>query len=249
MNYRDPANMAEIELDERNYNPNGSYYQQQQYQESRMDAASYQGSQQPQYPSRGASYSSQQQPQLQPMPRVAPRSGSRDGSYQGSQQQLQYQPRNAAASSYSRDFDYIEGQASPQPQRQQYQEQRSNASLNKQSVVMEQEVSRAYSQDMVSTSQMVEGPPPDHMSRSTASLFICFLWGIFAWHASNKVRKLNRMKAYDEALYYSTMARQHNDSALACFVICMFIFGVPAIVSLATQGSISKYPSAREFFG
>ncbi len=87
------------------------------------------------------------------------------------------------------------------------------------------------------------------MSRSTASLFICFLWGIFAWRASNKVRKLNRMKAYDEALYYSTMARQHNDSALACFIVCLFIFGVPAIVSLATQGSISKYPSAREFFG
>ncbi len=209
--------MAEIELDDRYYQPDASYTR-QPYQESQL--GSYQGSQhQPQYQSRGPSYSSE-------APRPAPRVASRDASYQGSQQQIQYQPRSEPAS-FSRD--YSAGQPSGG------QEQPRSASLQE--------------ADMVSSAQMLDGPAPDHMSRSTASLFICFLWGIFAWRASNKVRKLNRMKAYDEALYYSTMARQHNESALACFVICLFIFGVPAIVSLATQGSISKYPSAREFFG
>lgn len=112
-----------------------------------------------------------------------------------------------------------------------------------------QPVKASYSHDMLSTTEILDGPPPDYMNRSTASLFICFVWGIFAFQASNKTRKLNSMKAYDEALHYSRLAKEHNQSALACFIVCMFIFGVPAILSLATQGSISKYPSAREFFG
>ena len=115
--------------------------------------------------------------------------------------------------------------------------------------VDQQPVERQYSQDMVSTNQLIDQPPPDYMSKSTLSLFLCLIWGLFAYKASNKTRKLNNMKAYDEALYYSNEARKHNQSALACFIVSCFIFGVPFVVSLATQGSITKYPSAREFFG
>ncbi len=87
------------------------------------------------------------------------------------------------------------------------------------------------------------------MSRSTASLFICFLFGIFAYKASTKARKYNKIKAYEEATHYSQMAFKHNQSALACFIVTSFMFGIPFVVSLATQGSITKYPSAREFLG
>lgn len=106
-----------------------------------------------------------------------------------------------------------------------------------------------YSNNNLSTTSLINSPPPDYMNRSTASLFICFLWGIFAFRASNKTRKFNNMKAYTEATYYSNIAREHNQSALACFVVTFCILGIPFVVALATQGSITKYPSAREFFG
>ena len=92
-------------------------------------------------------------------------------------------------------------------------------------------------------------PPPDHYNRSTLSLLLCFVWGVLAFRASNKTRKLNNMRAYEDAHFWSHEAHKHNQSALACFLVSMFIFGVPAIIALATQGDIRKYPSAREFFG
>ena len=104
-------------------------------------------------------------------------------------------------------------------------------------------------QPRIGSAEAINAPPPDYMSRSTASLFICFLFGIFAYRASNQARRFNRMKAYDEAAYFSNLAVKHNQSALACFVVSAFLFGIPFVISLATQGSISKYPSAREFFG
>ena len=118
---------------------------------------------------------------------------------------------------------------------------------------------------------IIDRPSPDYMKWSTASIFICFLWGILAFRASNKVRKYNSMKAYNEASYYSRTALRHNQSAVACLVILLFILGLPLAISLAVQvslskilffrnlkllnfhfflkGSITKFPSAREFFG
>lgn len=92
-------------------------------------------------------------------------------------------------------------------------------------------------------------PQPDYMNWSTASLFICFVWGIFAYKASNKVRKFNRMKAYDQAAIYSESALKYNKSAVACCIIMFFILGVPLAIALAVQGSITKFPNARTFFG
>lgn len=90
---------------------------------------------------------------------------------------------------------------------------------------------------------------PDYMSWSTASLFMCFIWGIFAFMESNKVRKYNKMKAYDEAARHSRLALQHNRSAVACLVVMLLIIGVPLAISLAVQGSIFKFPHVRHFFG
>jgi hypothetical protein len=87
------------------------------------------------------------------------------------------------------------------------------------------------------------------MNWSTTSLFVCFIWGIFAFIASNKVRKYNKMEAYDEAAYYSQAALRHNRSALACCIIMVIIIGVPLALSLAVQGSAYKFPNARLFFG
>ena len=92
-------------------------------------------------------------------------------------------------------------------------------------------------------------PQPDYMNWSTASLFICFLWGILAFNASNKVRKFNKIKEYDQAHYYSNAALRHNRSAVACFIVTILILGVPLAIALAVQGSISKFPNARVFFG
>ncbi len=142
MSYHDSAEVAEIELDDRNYNPKSSYNS-QRYQESQI--GSYQGQPQPQYQSRGPSYSSQQQ---QLPPRVAPRNPSRDGSYQGSQQlqQQQQQPYYPpSVASYSRDFERIES---------------ASANLSKQKVQTDQVASRTYSADRVSDTQLIEGPPP-----------------------------------------------------------------------------------------
>lgn len=96
---------------------------------------------------------------------------------------------------------------------------------------------------------IVDRPSPDYMKWSTASIFICFLWGILAFRASNKVRKYNSMKAFNEASYYSNTALRFNQSAVACLVILLFILGLPLAISLAVQGSITKFPSASVFFG
>lgn len=95
----------------------------------------------------------------------------------------------------------------------------------------------------------VSSPQPDYMNWSTASLFICFVWGIFAFMSSNKVRKFNQMKAYDQAAHYSQLALKHNRSAVACCAILFLIVGIPLAISLAVQGNASKFPNARLFFG
>lgn len=82
---------------------------------------------------------------------------------------------------------------------------------------------------------IVTEPSPDYLKWSTASIFICFLWGILAFRASNKVRKYNNMKAFNEASYYSKTALRHNQSAVACLVVLLFIFGVPLAIALAVQ--------------
>jgi hypothetical protein len=95
----------------------------------------------------------------------------------------------------------------------------------------------------------VTSPQPDYMQWSTISLFVCFVWGIFAFNASNKVRKFNRMKAYDQAAHFSQEAKKYNQSAVACCVLMFFLLGVPLALALAVQGSASKFPNARLFFG
>ncbi|RNA36919.1 tumor suppressor candidate 5-like protein [Brachionus plicatilis] len=99
------------------------------------------------------------------------------------------------------------------------------------------------------SSMTMTAPQPDYMNWSTASLFVCFVWGIFAYQASNKVRKFNRMKAYDQAAIYSQSALKYNKSAVACCIIMFLILGVPLAIALAVQGSITKFPNARMFFG
>lgn len=99
------------------------------------------------------------------------------------------------------------------------------------------------------SSMSITTPQPDYMNWSTASLFLCFVWGIFAYKASNKVRKFNRMKAYDQAAIYSESALKYNKSAVACCIIMFFILGVPLSIALAVQGSVTKFPNARMFFG
>merc|ERR1712071_66105 len=94
-----------------------------------------------------------------------------------------------------------------------------------------------------------ETPQPDYMSWSKVSLLVCFVWGIFAFISSNKVRQYNRMQSYNQAAYYSQAALRHNRSAVACCVILFLILGVPLAISLAVQGSIYKFPNARMFFG
>lgn len=95
----------------------------------------------------------------------------------------------------------------------------------------------------------VTSPQPDYMQWSTASLFICFIWGIFAFIASNKVKKYNQMKAYDQAAHYSHEALRHNRSALACCVVMLLIIGVPLALALIVQGYPGKFPNARLYFG
>jgi amino acid transporter len=95
----------------------------------------------------------------------------------------------------------------------------------------------------------VTTPQPEYMNWSTASLLVCFVWGIFAFIASNKVRKYNSMGAYDQAAHYSQKAKELNQSAVACCVIMFCILGIPLAISLAVQGDINKFPSALQFFG
>lgn len=102
---------------------------------------------------------------------------------------------------------------------------------------------RQYSKFEVTT------PQPDYMSWSTASIFLCFAWGIFAYIASNKVRKFNKIKAYDQAAHYSMEAKKYNQSAVACCIIMVLSFSIPLSIALAVQGSADKFPSARVFFG
>ena len=95
----------------------------------------------------------------------------------------------------------------------------------------------------------VTSPQEEYMTWSTASLLICCVWGVFAFIASNKVRKYNKMGAYDQAAYYSLQARKYNQSAVACCVILFIILGVPLSIALAVQGDASKFPNAHMFFG
>ena len=53
----------------------------------------------------------------------------------------------------------------------------------------------------------VDGPQPDYINWSYASLFVCIFWGVFAFMASNKVQKYNNLKAYNEAAHYSRIGR------------------------------------------
>ena len=92
-------------------------------------------------------------------------------------------------------------------------------------------------------------PQPDYMKWSTASLFVCLCWGILAIISSNKVRKCNSIRDYKQAAFHSQNALRHNKSAIACCVVMILIIGVPLAISLAVQGSITKFPTVREFFG
>ena len=49
-------------------------------------------------------------------------------------------------------------------------------------------------------------PQPDYHTWSTASLFLCFIWGIFAFRASERVRKFNKLREYNHAAYHSKEA-------------------------------------------
>ena len=95
----------------------------------------------------------------------------------------------------------------------------------------------------------ITSPQPDYKSWSLASLFICFVWGIFAYRASNRVVKFNKMKAYEQAAHYSEAALKYNRSAVACAVLMLLIIGVPLLIALIAQGLPSKFPSAHQYFG
>ena len=88
---------------------------------------------------------------------------------------------------------------------------------------------------------IIDQPSPDYLKWSMASIFICFLWGILAFRASSKARSYNKMKAYNEASYYSKTALRHNQSAVACLVILLFILGLPLAIALAVQVSLSQF--------
>jgi hypothetical protein len=90
---------------------------------------------------------------------------------------------------------------------------------------------------------------PDYMTWSTVSVFLCFVWGFFAYRASNMTRKFNDMKQYEHAAKYSRAALKYNRSAVACCVLMFILLGVPFTIALVAQGSASKFPSARVFFG
>ena len=62
-------------------------------------------------------------------------------------------------------------------------------------------------------------PQPDYHSWSTASLFLCFIWGIFAFRASERVRKFNRLREYNHAAYHSAEALRKLS-----FVVCKILF-------------------------
>lgn len=95
----------------------------------------------------------------------------------------------------------------------------------------------------------VTSPQPDYSSWSTASLFICFIWGIFAYRASSRVRKFNKMKAYEQAAHYSEAALRYNRSAVACSILMFLIIGVPLFIALIAQGLPSKFKNTITYFG
>lgn len=106
-----------------------------------------------------------------------------------------------------------------------------------------------YAQPKRYGKMQVSSPQPDYMNWSTASLFICFVWGIFAYRASNRVRKFNKMKAFDQAAHYSEAARRYNRSAVACSILMFLIVGVPLLIALIAQGLPSKFPDVRTYLG
>ena len=63
-------------------------------------------------------------------------------------------------------------------------------------------------------------PQPDYYNWSTASLFLCFVWGLFAFRASERVRKFNRLREYNHAAYHSAEALRR----LLFFFSFLFLF-------------------------
>lgn len=240
--------------------PQPSYpARQQSYDQGSQGQQSYNGSQQgysnrpqPNYPARQQSYDQGSQGQQ---------------SYSGSQQGYNNRPQGSYPARQQSYDQGSQGQQSYTGSQQQYQRNYRDIQMNRtgenypvpedvemgdveyQETAIDQQPGSQASNGMISTTELLNTPPPDYYNRSTLSLFICFVWGILAFRASNKARKLNNMKAYEDAHFWSYEAYKHNQSALACFIVSMFIFGVPAVIALATQGDINKYPSAREFFG
>lgn len=236
----------------------------QAYDQGSQGQQSYSGSQQGYDNRTQASYPNRQQSYDQ---------GSQgQQSYSGSQQGYSNRPQGGGGGypASNRQPSYDQGSQDQQSyvgSQQQYQRNYRDIQMNRngenypvpedvemgdveyQETAIDQQPDIQASNEMISTTELFNTPPPDYYNRSTMSLFICFVWGILAFRASNKARKLNNIKAYQDAHFWSYEAYKHNQSALACFIVSMFIFGVPGVIALATQGDINKYPSAREFFG
>ena len=102
---------------------------------------------------------------------------------------------------------------------------------------------------MLIAQEVIDSPSPDYYKHSIASVFICFAWGISAVIASAKARKSNEARRFVEARHWSHEAHKRYRSSVQCFLVTIFLVGVPTIVSLATQGDIRNYPSAKMFFG
>ena len=108
---------------------------------------------------------------------------------------------------------------------------------------------RTKAPNMLLLREVIDSPSPDYFMQSLASLFICFAWGVFAFLASNRTRKLNKAGNYEEARRWSRETHRLYKSSIGCFSVTVLIFGIPSVVALATQGDIRSYPSARIFFG
>lgn len=96
----------------------------------------------------------------------------------------------------------------------------------------------------------LQSESPDYLKRSIGSVFLCFIWGLLALRASTKVRKCNSVRDFSKAKYYSNIAKSHNRSAIACFLVLLFIVVFPLAVSLLRPiANVSKYLNARHYFG
>jgi hypothetical protein len=90
---------------------------------------------------------------------------------------------------------------------------------------------------------------PEYRGWAIASIFICVVWGIYAMRASLRTQAANRTKNFAHAEKYSRKTKMYIVSAIACCIVLFLIVGFPLSLSLAVQGSMTRFHNARHFFG